>query len=150
MREKSYSVLVNVIIEKEGKILISQRGLEEDHEPGKWTIPGGTLEKTGTFFNALEEVARREALEETGVEIKDEMHLLINNTFNHDKDNLLVIAVVFLCHYKSGEARPLEDTINVKWITEEEVDNFQFPHPNVKSYILKGFEALKGEKKDVE
>lgn len=146
MKEKSYSVLVNIVVEKEGKILISQRGLEENHEPGEWTIPGGTLEKTGTFFNALEETAKREVLEETGVEVEDKMHLLTNNTFNHDKDSLLVMAIVFLCHYKSGEAKPLEDTINVKWITRGEVDSFQFPHPNVKSYIIRGFEFL--EKKN--
>ena len=40
---KIYSVLVNAVIEKDGKILLSQRSLEEAHEPGKWTIPGGKV-----------------------------------------------------------------------------------------------------------
>jgi len=142
VEQQLYSVLVNVVVEKDGKILISQRGLDEDHEPGKWTVPGGTLEHTERSFNVLEETAKREVLEETGIEVEDEMHLLINNTFNHDKDNLLVIAIVFFCRYKSGEAKPLEDTIDVKWITKEEIDNYEFPHPNVRSYVVKGFEFL--------
>ena len=132
-KNKLYSVLVNAVVEKDGKILISQRGLDEDHEPGKWTVPGGTLEQTERSFNVLEE---------TGIEVEDEMHLLINNTFKHDKDCLLVVAIIFLCRYKSGEATPLEDTINVRWITKEEIDNYEFPHPNVRSYVVKGFKFL--------
>jgi len=132
-KNKLYSVLVNAVVEKDGKILISQRGLDEDHEPGKWTVPGGTLEQTERSFNVLEE---------TGIEVEDEMHLLINNTFKHDKDCLLVVAIIFLCRYKSGETKPLEDTIDVRWITKEEIDNYDFPHPNVRSYVVKGFKFL--------
>ena len=141
-KNKLYSVLVNAVVEKDGKILISQRGLDEDHEPGKWTVPGGTLEQTERSFNVFEKTAKREVLEETGIEVEDKMHLLINNTFKHDKDGLLVVAIIFLCRYKSGETKPLEDTIDVRWITKEEIDNYDFPHPNVRSYVVKGFKFL--------
>jgi hypothetical protein len=53
-----------------------------------------------------------------------------------------VIALICLCHWESGEAKAMEDTIDVKWIAESELDSFEFP-PNVKGYIKKGFEAIK-------
>jgi hypothetical protein len=46
-----------------------------------------------------------------------------------------------LCHWESGEARALEDTIGVKWITKEELDNFDFA-PNVRGYVEEGFRII--------
>jgi DNA polymerase II large subunit len=42
-----------------------------------------------------------------------------------------------LCKYKSGEAKPLEDTVAVRWVGKDEIDNYEFP-PNVKEYVLEG------------
>ncbi|OIO19271.1 MAG: hypothetical protein COY69_00235 [Candidatus Magasanikbacteria bacterium CG_4_10_14_0_8_um_filter_32_14] len=112
---------------------------EEGHEPGKWTIPGGKIDKTtGDVFNIIENSLAREIMEETGVEIKKEVQLITNNTFIRS-DGQHVIAMIFKCYYKSGETKPLEDTIGCKWATKEEVLKMEFP-PNVKNYILKGFE----------
>ena len=141
--EKKYRVIINAVVAKGGKILISQRGFKDEHGAGKWSIPGGGLEYTGVVYNALQETAKKEVLEETGVEVEEEMHLIANNTFQHNEDALQVIAIVFLCHYKSGEPKPLEDTADVCWISPEEIDNFEFHNINVKNYILKGFEFLK-------
>jgi 8-oxo-dGTP diphosphatase len=140
--DKSHIILVNGIVEKDGEILISQRSFEEAHEPGKWTIPGGKVERTeGNVWNILEESVAREILEETGVIVnKDNIELIANNTFIHSSGKH-VVAVIFLCHWKEGEAKALEDTINVKWITKQDVDNLQYP-PNVRTYIMKGFERI--------
>ncbi|PIR25789.1 MAG: hypothetical protein COV41_02675 [Candidatus Brennerbacteria bacterium CG11_big_fil_rev_8_21_14_0_20_43_10] len=139
--DKTHLVLVNAIVEKDGKILVSQRSWEETHEPGKWTIPGGKVERTeGNVWNVIEETLKKEVLEETGVEIADHAELLTNNTFIRSTDQH-VVALIFLCHWKSGEAKPLEDTIDAKWITKEELKEMEFA-PNVKTYIQKGFEAI--------
>ena len=55
----------------------------------------------------------------------------------------MVISNVFLCQYKSGEPKPLEDTTAVAWISENEIDDYEFTHQNVKNYIIKAFEYLK-------
>ncbi|MEK7173321.1 MAG: NUDIX domain-containing protein [Patescibacteria group bacterium] len=142
-QKQKYSVLVNAIVVRDGKILLCQRSMEEEHVPGKWCPPGGKLEETTRVVGALQKTAQREVFEETNVEVEDEMRLLINNTFRHDEDDLLVLAVVFMCRYKSGEAKPMEDTIDVKWITEDEIESVQFTHPSVKDYIVKAFEAVR-------
>lgn len=144
-QDKMHLVLVNAVVEKNGKILICQRSPDEIHEPGKWTIPGGKVEKTpGDIWNMVEKTLAREVLEETDVKIQNKVHLITNNTFIRSTGQH-VIALVFLCRYKAGKAKPLEDTIKVKWVFPKEADSYQFA-PNVKSYILKGFEYLKTEK----
>ena len=45
-----YTVLVNAVVVKDGKILLSQRSWEDEHGAGKWTIPGGKLEATGVVY----------------------------------------------------------------------------------------------------
>ncbi|MDE2144953.1 MAG: NUDIX domain-containing protein [Patescibacteria group bacterium] len=135
---KLYSIIVNGVVFKGDKVLVSQRSWEEEHEPGKWTIPGGKIDRTeGDVFNIIEKTLAREIMEETGVETERDVKLITNNTFIRS-DGQHVIALVFKCEYKFGEAKALEDTIDCKWATLEEVKDMEFP-PNVKEYILKGF-----------
>lgn len=141
--EQKYSVVVNaIIVNKENKVLLIQRGWQEKHGAGTWSVPGGKLDFTGVVHSALQETAKKEALEEAGVEIEDEMELIANNTFEHNEDKLQVIALVFLCHYKSGALKITEETAAVKWIGPEEIDSFDFHNINVKNYVLKAFKKL--------
>lgn len=136
--KKLYSVIVNcVILNSDNKVLIAQRSLAENHEGGKWSIPGGKIESISEEHSVLLKNIKKEILEEVGIEIFDDVVLIYDNTFIRSNGDD-VLALVFLCKYKSGEAKSLEDTINVKWIGKEETNNFQFS-PNVKEYILKAF-----------
>lgn len=136
-----HSIIVNAVIRDGDKILLSQRSFEEKHEPGKWTIPGGKIEITeGDVFNIIEKTLKKEVKEEVDLEIEDNVQLIENNTFIRS-DGTHVIAMTFLCKYKSGTAIPSEDTINVAWITEKEIDNYEFP-PNVRGYVEKGFSLM--------
>jgi ADP-ribose pyrophosphatase YjhB (NUDIX family) len=138
---KTHLVLINAVVEKNGNILVSQRSWEETHMPGRWTIPGGKVERThGNVWNIIEKTLKKEVSEETGVEIEGNVKLLTNNTFIRSTGQH-VVALIFLCHWKSGEAKPLEDTIDVKWITEKELKDMKFA-PNVSTYIKKCFKAL--------
>lgn len=133
-----HSVIVNGVVFKKNKVLVSQRSMSELHAPGKWTIPGGKIEQTGgNVFNILEKTLVREIREETGIEVKKEMHLAMNNTFIR-ADGQHVIALIFKCHHKSGSPRPLEDTTACKWVSLDEIRSMDFP-PNVKGYILKAY-----------
>ncbi len=130
-----FQILVNVVVFRGDKVLISQRSWQEAHMPGRWTIPGGKVDHSDDeVFNVLQQTVRREVLEETGIEISDEMELVTNNSFVKESGQY-VVAIVFKCQYKSGEAKPLEDTVDCKWATIDEVKAIDFP-PNVKEYIL--------------
>lgn len=134
-------VLANAVVLKGDKVLISQRSFEETHMPGKWTIPGGKVDQTKEVtWNVIEKTLAQEVEEETGVKIKDQTQLVTNNSFIRSTGHH-VIALVFLCQWESGEAKPLEDTIDVRWVSQQELDQFDFA-PGVKDYIKKAFETL--------
>lgn len=135
-----HSVLVNGVVFKQDRVLVSRRSWEEKHMPGMWTIPGGKVEQTtGDVFNVIESTLKREVLEETGVVIGDKFEMVTNNTFIRESTGEHVIALVFKCWYSSGEAKPMDDTIDCKWVSVEEAREMNFP-PNVKGYILKAFD----------
>jgi len=138
---QTHILLINALVIKDGKILVGQRSYEESHQPGRWSIPGGKVDRTnGDVENIVEETLRREVLEETGVEIEEEVKLMANNTFIRSTGHHVVV-LVFLCTWKSGEAKPLEDTIDVKWITKEEVGQYDFSD-GVLRYINLAFDSL--------
>jgi len=137
-----YSIITNALIVRDNKILISQRGLNEKHDSLKWTIPGGKAEQTkGNVWNILEKTLKREVEEEVGIIINDNIKLIANNTFIRTGGQH-VIALVFICYWVSGIARPCEDTEDVAWITEEDLRFYEFS-PNVEEYIKHGFKNIK-------
>lgn len=138
-----YSVLVNAVIIKDGQILISQRSMQEKHQPGAWTIPGGKIENYDDkeeIFGIVEKTLEKEVREEVGIEISKNVHLIMNNTFRHSKGHM-VLALIFMCEYLGGKAAPLEDTSNVAWINSTQINDYQFA-PNVKEYLAKGFSLI--------
>ncbi|MEK9147138.1 MAG: NUDIX domain-containing protein [Patescibacteria group bacterium] len=137
-KDKTHLLLVNVVVFNKDRVLVSQRSWQEPHEPGKWTIPGGKVERTNKeVFGVLEKTAQDEVMEETGVKVRDKIRLITNNTFVRSTGQH-VVAMIFSCEYKSGKATPLEDTIDCRWANIAEVKKMQFA-PNVKGYILLAF-----------
>jgi len=63
MDEKKVRVGVAVIITRKNKVLLGKR--KGSHGAGTWAFPGGHLE----FGETIEETAKRELLEETGLQI---------------------------------------------------------------------------------
>jgi ADP-ribose pyrophosphatase YjhB (NUDIX family) len=107
-------------VKKGDKYLLARRGMNEVHMPGVWSIPGGKVDGYGDKVDVLQETLKREVLEEVGLEITDEIELIFNNTFTRS-DGASVVGLTFLCHWKSGEAKALEDTSEVKWFTLAEL-----------------------------
>lgn len=113
-------VAVKAWVKKGDKYLLARRGMNEVHMPGIWSIPGGKVDECGETVNILQDTLKREVLEEVGLEITDEIDLVFNNIFKRS-DGASVVGLTFLCHWKSGEAKPLEDTSEVKWFTLTEL-----------------------------
>jgi len=63
--DKKPKVGVGIIVIKDNKVLLGKR--KNSHGEGSWCFPGGHLE----FNESLENCAKREVLEETGIEIKN-------------------------------------------------------------------------------
>lgn len=64
-----------MFVNQEGKVLMIRRGDGGDY-PGTWACPGGHQNNSG---ETLEEAARREVLEETGIDYKGELEVLFDD-----------------------------------------------------------------------
>lgn len=118
-------VLVTGVVEKNGKFLIAQRSFDEVQEPGKWSLPGGKVEVEGHDHDVLEKGVKREIKEEVGITIYDNPIYVCSGSFIR-VDKAPVVSILFLCKWKSGIAKPLEDSIDVAWIDIKDLDKYEF------------------------
>lgn len=88
-------------IVREGRILLLERRREP--EAGSWGIPGGKVD----WMERLEDAARRETLEETGVELGDIELLCVVDHFEQALHQHW-ISPVYLAEQSTGEAQLLE------------------------------------------
>ena len=112
---------VAVIANSQGNLLIDRR-LEQGLMGGLWEFPGGKIEAN----ESVEACIRREVREELGLEIEVREHLI---TIAHDYLRFRVTLIVHYCHYLGGQPQTLECQ-DIRWVTVEELDNYQFPEAN--------------------
>jgi ADP-ribose pyrophosphatase YjhB (NUDIX family) len=98
---------------RDNQVLLVQRG----REPGKgsWGLPGGMLELGET----LAEGARREVLEECGIEIEVGPLIAVFEPMQRDDAGRLrfhYVVVDYLARYVSGEPRPDDDADDARWV----------------------------------
>jgi 8-oxo-dGTP diphosphatase len=91
---------VGVLILKDGKILLGKR--KGAHGSGEYAGPGGHLEHLESF----EACAKRETLEETGMEIENIRFLCLSNLTKYAPKHYVDIGVV--ADWKSGEPQIME------------------------------------------
>jgi 8-oxo-dGTP diphosphatase len=108
-------LIVHTIIFNEKKeILVIRRSQSNDVLPGSWDIPGGTLEDG----ESPQEGAAREALEETGLEVRDPHLFFCWSNVDTDK-NKQFVTLVFLVKYAGGKIE----------LNPEEHDDFTWMNP---------------------
>ena len=109
---------VGAVIVHRGKALLVRR----DTEPlkGEWSIPGGVLE----LGEKLHDGVRREALEETGLEVEPGEVLEVFDSIFSDESGRTqyhYVLVDYLCTLVSGEACPASDVSEVMWVSEQDL-----------------------------
>ena len=108
-----FHVVVEAIIEKDGKILITQRSLDRDHAPGEWETLTGRVGQGET----LEEAVKREVKEETQLDVEI---IAPFNTFHfyRGKEKEEHQGISFWCRWKKGEViLDTKEQIAYKWVT---------------------------------
>ncbi|MDE5093026.1 MAG: 8-oxo-dGTP diphosphatase MutT, partial [Trichodesmium sp. St11_bin5] len=109
---------VAVIWDETGKILIDKRRLG-DSFGGLWEFPGGKKEAGETIENCI----KREVLEELGIEVAVEKHLI---TIEYNYSEIRLILHVYHCRYLRGIPKAIECD-EFRWVTLDEIDRFTFP-----------------------
>ena len=98
---------LGVMVMKDGKVLLGKR--MGSHGAGEWAWPGGHLE----YMESFEECARRETLEETGIEIQNIKFLFLSDLKAYAPKHYVHIQL--LADWKSGEVRILEPDKCEQW-----------------------------------
>ncbi len=124
---------VSVIVLHASKVLLMQRSLNDYYFAGAWGIPGGYMEDHEL---TLEETAKREVMEELGVEIVPEK-ILFNNR-NNDTDSLYLVYEAKLKNSQDYPHGPKvsEEANDYTWDTKEDLEKLEFT-PYTKDRLLK-------------
>ncbi len=102
------AVGVAVIVIKNGKVLLGKR--LNSHGSGSWAFPGGHLE----FNESIEDCAKREVHEETGLSINNVQHIAYtNDIFKTEQKHYVTLFVA--AKYNSGTLEIKEPNKCEKW-----------------------------------
>ena len=124
-------LVAGAIFELGGGIVLVQRSIEPGY--GKWTFPGGFVERG----EVAESAAEHEALEEAGVEIEVTG---IVGLYTYE-DQVPAIAV-FSARATGGEPTPLDETLDVKPFPRGELPWSEMAFPSTEQALkdyLRGF-----------
>ena len=119
-----------IVINSEGKVLITKRSKDKKRWPGRWTVPGGTLDENdynhrpadtsaGQWYGVIEDCLRREVEEETGLRIRNikyECSLVFPGT----------LVLSFSCNVLGSEEVKLQESEceAFAWVTKKEAESY--------------------------
>ncbi|RLI11978.1 hypothetical protein DRO33_03205, partial [Candidatus Bathyarchaeota archaeon] len=102
----------SALVSDGGRVLLVRRGREPG--AGCWSLPAGLIE----YGETAEEAAAREALEETGIEIRVRgllgVYDLIGPGYHY-------VVICFTCEPVGGSLRPGPDVEDARWFKLEEL-----------------------------
>lgn len=124
----THVVAVTAIVRKGNKYLLAKRSFNDPQQGGKWSFPGGKVDAE-IEEGIIEKTLKREIKEEVGIEIKDEVKLIYNNSFTRVSGHHVVM-LVFMCDYESGEAQALEGQEEIRWVTMKELGEMKNELPD--------------------
>jgi 8-oxo-dGTP diphosphatase len=101
MEKPNVRVGIGVFVFKDGKFLIQKR--KGSHGEGAWSLPGGHLE----FGESFDDTARREVMEEAGIDIKNIRFGAVTNDHFVD-ENKHYVTIWMLSEWAQGEVRNME------------------------------------------
>ncbi len=134
---------VGAVIVRGSRALLVRRNTEP--LKGEWSVPGGMLELGETLHAGV----RREALEETGMEVEPGEVLDVFDSIFTDalgQTQYHYVLIDYLCHPISGEARAGSDVNDVRWVSGEALSAMGL-RASIEQVVRKGLlQAAKAER----
>jgi 8-oxo-dGTP pyrophosphatase MutT (NUDIX family) len=128
----AHYIVVTGIMAKDGKYLITKRADWEKAFPGRWTVPGGKFEaldyllrKKDTashWYNVMENLLKREIMEEVGLEIKNIGY--VTSLVYLREDGIPCLIISLFAEPKTGEVKLCNALTEFTWVSLEEAKNY--------------------------
>ncbi|MCD4666314.1 NUDIX domain-containing protein [archaeon] len=123
-----------ILVNDEGKFLIAKRSDELKNFAGKWTVPGGKIEKKDyvhreydtkgkQWYNVIENSIKREVKEEVGLDLGDVEYLVSLAFMRHDDIPAIIISLYSQDY--NGDVKLNEELVDHKWVSLEEAKNYE-------------------------
>lgn len=131
---------VGAVIVHGGRALLVRRNT--DPLRGEWSIPGGALELGETLHDGV----RREALEETGLEVEPGEVLEVFDSIFTDasgRTQYHYVLIDYLCSVVSGEPCAGSDVSEVVWVAEEDLAGLGL-RDSIERVVRKGLQSVPG------
>jgi 8-oxo-dGTP pyrophosphatase MutT (NUDIX family) len=131
-----FVVTATIFHPKKKKCLILQRAKKEIAHPGLWGVTGGKLEWSDLENNRptkmnhdipnwdglVEELIKREAKEESGLDVGDPRY--IGSVVFLRPDNVPVVCFKYAVKYKGGQVKIPPEFDDFAWVDEEEIKKY--------------------------
>lgn len=119
------------------KVLLIQRGIEPFE--GKWALPGGFVSPE----ESLEDAAKRELKEETGVEDVFLEQLYTVGDVNRDpRERVITVAYYALVNLQDFDVHASTDASNAAWFEIDDLPELAFDHNMI---LQKALDRLRGK-----
>tara|TARA_Y100001968_G_scaffold333001_1_gene393527 strand:+ start:2211 stop:2666 length:456 start_codon:yes stop_codon:yes gene_type:complete len=112
--------VVGALIEREGKVLVTQRPVDSRTWPAAWEFPGGKVEPGETDREAL----ARELREELGINVV--VGALFAEVLNHNDGGKALDLRIYCCSL--GEQQPQQlEVAAIRWERPQDLNKESFP-----------------------
>jgi len=115
-------VAVGTIVVRDGRVLLARRGKEPAY--GLWSIPGGAVE----VGEDLKSAARREALEECGIDVECTDVLEVVERMTRDgagRVRFHYVIIDYLARWIGGELKSSDEVLESRWVLPEEFPQYE-------------------------
>ena len=119
-REMKYSkIAAAVLVNEDGKILIMKRSPKRKRHSAYWGLPAGVINEN----ESLEEAAKREVFEETGIKVGN---LKRGLTLQVNDNDFVGELTYFLAEVKNETVRINDEHTEYKWVLPKESVNYKY------------------------
>lgn len=124
------ALAVDVVIEREGEIVLVQRGKEPYKD--RWALPGGFVEEN----ERTEEAAKREAKEETNLKINIKELIGVYSDPKRDPRGH-VVSITYLAKEEKDKLESSSDAKNAGYFSPKNLPELAFDHKKIIKEYLK-------------
>lgn len=136
MSDRHIEVALECFVKKDEKYLMLHRAKHKRIMPDVWMAPGGHIE----FNEGLYEAARREILEETGLQIKNLQVKVIGNAYLKELDQELFFYWL-MADYAGGTLTFSDHDGEMEWLTPKEIAALPTLLPEMKKVVKQLFDG---------